>query len=1158
MQKTANWLQTRVSGFSGFMHRSWTETKNLPGLVVLLKWPPDRDRKKLFLAMKLTVLLLTVAFLQVHASGTAQSVTLSGKKITLKQAFSAIEKQTGYVVFYNKEIFTSSKPLSLSVSAMPLTEFLDLVLKEQSLEYVIKDMSVVISRKFQPESSGERAPLVPVDSLITIRGKITNEQGEPLEGAVVTVNGSLKQVAADAGGSFVLPDVEDKATLTISYVGYKTKTVKLRPNQSVLEIRMELADNPMDAVVVSTGIFKKVDKSFTGSSLTVSARELQQFGNRNLIVSLSNIDPSFRIIESNTMGSDPNRLPDIQIRGNSSLPNVDNLDDLVGLNTPLIILDGFQSTLQKMLDININEVESVTILKDASATAIYGSRGSNGVIVITTKLPKPGALRVTYRSDLALEIADLSDYHVLNAREKLDLEQKVKLYNNSIVERDLSLKRYYNYLLNEVNNGVDTYWLDMPLRTGVGQRHNLGLAGGDNTFRYSISAQINNIQGVMKGSGRNVFNGTVNLMYSLKNVRFNNQLMVSEGKFSESPYGSFSDYVRMNPYWRAYDDQGNVLKFLGDPGTSDYQYRWTTLPTNPLYNATLNVFDKTKSSDLINNFSFEWTVTQGLLVRAQLGLTKTYQQRDKFRPAAHTAFANYSEADIFRKGDYNYSVANGFGYDGAVNLQYSRTVNKHAFFGGLDYNIRKSENTAYSFLAEGFVNPNFDFISMALQYARDQKPGGSESISTAIGMTSNINYIFDDRFFADASIRMDGSSQFGKNNRMAPFWSGGLGWNLHNEAFLKNNRVVERLKLRGSVGVTGSQNFSPYQALSTYRYYPNLRYFNLNGAYLMGIGNEDLKWQQSLKVDVGVDAEFLKGRLKLTADYYKTTTRDLLSSVSLRASNGFPSYVENIGRMRNQGFEFRATGILTNRSPKGVFWSVTAGVAQNRNKILKISEALKDAQKERQMQTGDALTALYFEGYSTNAIWVVPSLGIDPSNGKEVYLDINGKPTYIWSGNDLRAVGSTDPDYMGNFSTLFRFRNLSFNASFGYRLGGQTYNQTLISRVENADYRYNVDSRVYNNRWEKPGDDVSFKGLMITGTTSRTSRFVQDDNTLICQNVNLQYELKSAYLKRILHLNNLLIAANMAEPFRISSIRQERGTVYPFSKQFSLSINAVF
>ncbi len=1090
----------------------------------------------------------------------AQTVTVSDKNITFRQFFAIVEKQTGYVFFYNKEIVPDKKTIALNVKDMNLIKVLDIVLKQNGYEYMIKEKNIILSRKPAVAAVSSKATFAinVMDSLRTITGKVTGEGGVALEGAVVT--SGQKQALTSAKGEFTLRSIDENAVLTVTYVGYKTEVVKLKNNQLTVNIVMALAENILQDVVIGTGIFRKADKSFTGSSITVSAEELRTFGNRNLITSLRNIDPGFVVLENNLSGSNPNQLPDIQIRGNSSLPNIDNLDNLVGLNTPLVILDGFQSTLQRLLDINVNEVESLTILKDASATAIYGSRGANGVIVITTKLPRPGVLRIGYRGEVNIEAADLSGYSLLNAGEKLDLEENVGLYNNSVIDQDISLKKYYNYLLNEVNTGVNTNWLRAPLRVGVGQRHHLNFAGGVSSFRYSASAQINNIAGVMKGSKRNTFNGTINLSYQLKNIKFSNQTILTEGRFTESQYGSFSEYARMNPYFRAYDTDGGVLKTLGDPGEDYYVIRWNTLPTNPLYNASLNGFDKTKNAEIVNNTSVEWSIMQALLLRVRLGLGKITRQQDVYRPADHTDFANYTQpGDIFRKGSYHYNISNGFNYDGAINLQYSKHFNqKHLVFSGVDFNIRHQESSLYGFMAEGFTNPKFDYISMALQYAQGQKPTGAESAINAIGITANVNYMYDDRYFTDLSVRFDGSSQFGTNNRMAPFWSWGLGWNLHNEAFLKNSNVVNRLKLRGSMGTTGSQNFSAYQALSTYRYYTDRRYYNLNGAYLLGLGNEKLKWQQTSNYDIGFDGEFLSNRLKLTGDYYYSLSKDLVSSISIPASTGFTSYVENIGKMKNQGFELRATGVLINQGRSGWYGSVTVGVAQNRNKIVAISQALKDAQQSRQLSAESTPSSLYVEGHSTNTIWVVPSLGIDPSNGKEVYLDIYGQPTYEWSGANLKAMGNTDPKYMGNFSFLARYKGFTLNTSFGYRFGGQLYNQTLINKVENADYRYNVDRRVYEDRWVQPGDVVQFKGRMVTGTTYKTSRFVQDENTLICQNIYLQYNLISPKTLKKIHMQQLQLTVNMDQPFRISSVRQERGIAYPFSRMFSFGISTTF
>lgn len=1104
---------------------------------------------KILLIMKLVILLLTVTFFQLSATSYAQNITLKKKKATLVQVFNEIRKQTGYDFIYSDRMMEQADLVDLDLTNVALSDALRKAFTNQPFTFEIERKTIIVKAK----------PLVrDIIQQRVVSGRVTNEKGELLEG--VTIRAKISQVTLKTGkeGTYRIAIQNESDQLTFTYLGYETKTVSAKTQENgILNVQLKMTSNEIEGVVISTGIFKKVDESFTGASTTVSAKELEMFGNRNLLTSLRNVDPSFNIIENNSFGSDPNRIPEIQIRGNSSLPNVNELqnESRVALNTPLIILDGFQSTLQKLLDMNANEVESLTILKDAAATAIYGSRGANGVVVITTKAPKAGKLRVSYRADLTVEAPDLSAYNLLQSRQKLELEKTMGLYNGERIEMDLPLKRYYSFLLNEVNSGVDTYWLSKPLHTGVGQRHNLRLEGGDQSFRYAASMQMNDIQGVMIGSNRRIYNGTINLAYTYNKLKFSNNLMISDGKSANSPYGNFSDYVQMNPYWRPYDENGDVIKLLGNPGTADYVGRWSTLPTNPLYNATLNTFDKSNTSEITNNTALEWSITPDLIVRGRLGITKGEFKSDRFRPADHTAFANYGEADIFRKGDYSYGVGSSMSYDASANLSYSKTFKeKHTVFGGLDYNIRQNNGSNYNFLAEGFTNANFDFISMAQQYAKDGKPTGSESLTRAIGLTGNINYIYDSRYFIDGSFRIDGASQFGARKRFAPFWSAGAGWNLHNEAFFQGLEAINRLKLRGSVGLTGSQNFSSYQALSTYRYYTDDRYINSNGAYLLGLGNEDLKWQQTVKYNLGVDAEVLDRRLKLTADYYIQETKDLVSSVNLPASNGFVSYIENIGKMENKGFELKATALIARK--EDFTWSVTMAMMHNKNEIVEISQALKDAQKEIENATGASPSTLYKEGFSSNTIWVVPSLGIDPSTGKELYLAKDGQRTFSWNAANLGAMGSTDPKLLGNISTMLRYKDLLLNVVFGYRTGGQMYNNTLINKVENADYRYNVDSRVFNDRWREPGDIVEFKGLMVTQATNKTSRFVKDERTFNCQNINLQYTM-SALSKR-LGLETLAMSISVADAFYFSTVRQERGTQYPFSKQYSVSLNTTF
>jgi len=1133
-------------------------------LAHLLYKPYAHFPQKMRLSVILSFFLVTqLLFTTSMFAQTADSkVTLGLKKQTLEQGLNELGRITKLRVAFSYPQVAKYTNISIEKKNRTLGETLNLLLANTNLTYKIKNNSLLIFEK----SFNEVVEPVKISRSGTLVGRVVNSNDEPIPGVSVFIKGVAgKGTVTDSNGAYSISNYsisnlsENENVLVFSQIGLKRQEIII-DGRSLINVKMEDENLTLNQVVV-TGIFTKKAASYTGSAVTVTSKELQLNGNRNLVSSLRNIDPSFNIIESNSFGTDPNRLPEIQIRGNSSVPNISELkgETRVGLNTPLVVIDGFESTLQNMVDMNENEVESITILKDASATAIYGSRGANGVVVIKTKAPKGGKLLLSYSSRLNIENPDLSAYNLLNAKDKLDLEYKVGIYNNVRAESDLPLKRYYNFLLNEVNSGVNTNWLSLPLRSGIGQRHNLRLEGGDERFRYSASAQINNTAGVMKGSFRNNFNGTINLTYYYSNLRFNNQLIIGLTNRENSPYGSFSDYSQMNPYWRPYNSNGVVNKFLGDPGSTDYSGVWLNLPTSPLYNASLNTFDKGNNTSVTNNFSIEWMVVPDLTMRAQLGLIKGINQNDRFRPAEHTAFANYSGTDILRKGDYLYGVGNSFSYDGSLNLNYSKTfAEKHALYFGLDYNIRQSKSSNYSFLVEGFTNANFDFPSMALQYAQNSKPSGYESLTRSVGLTANVNYTYDNRYYVDASLREDGSSQFGSQKRFAPFWSAGLGWNLHNEAFLKDSRLINRLKIRGSAGSTGSQNFDAYQSLSTYQYFTDNRYYTWMGAYLLGLGNDQLKWQQKSNYDIGLEAQVLNHRVSLTFDYYTGTTKDLISSIDLSPSNGFSSYVENVGKMKNTGFESKVTAYLYRNLSKGISWNISAAVFQNKNKVISISKAMNDAQQSILNAGGSIPTTLYMEGYSSNAIWVVPSLGIDPSTGKELFLDKNGDPTYTWSSQNARACGTTDPDLQGNFGSMFRYKGITLNVTFRYQYGGQAYNQTLINKVETSKYTYNLDARVYTGRWQYPGDQAFFKSLNSTSSTLMTSRFVQDANTLTCQDINLQYDFKSRKLTKLTGISVLTLSASMDDLFYLSTIKRERGTDYPFSRNLSFGVSAIF
>ena len=1106
---------------------------------------------KFFRIMRLCFLFVFLGMLSATAKTIAQEqvISLNLKNVTYLELFNELHRQTGVRFLYSSDQLENLSRIDVVADRKKMREVLEDALKETSLTCVFEEDMVMLRERQQQQVSE-----------LVVKGLVTDTKKQPLPGVTVMIKGTSLGTVTDAEGHYVLTIPQrDELVLVFSFVGMNSREVTYK-GEKELNVELEEKIAEMDEVVV-TGIFQKSQASFTGSATTVTAKELQQFGNRNLLQSLHNIDPSINIIENNAFGSNPNRLPEVQIRGNSSIPNVDELKDQtrVDLNTPLIVLDGFETTLQKVIDINENEVETLTILKDASATAIYGSRGANGVIVITTKKPAMGQLRVSYKGDVNIEIPDLTGYDLLEAREKLELEKRVGLYSKpSNPDQDWRLQRYYSYLLDEVNSGVNTYWLSKPLQTSVGQRHALKVEGGDKSFRYSASLQWNDIRGVMKESYRKTFNGAIQLSYYWKNLKFSNNLMISAGKRQESPYGDFSEYAKMNPYWRTHDENGKILKRLGNSGEIDYDFRWSRLPVNPLYNATLNTYDRGNNTDITNNFMLEWKVLETLDLRGRFGITKNTDETRVFKPADHTDFADYSEDDMFRKGTYAYGISNSFSYEGSLNLAYHQSFGKHLLVAGVDVNLREGRSRSSSFKAEGFTNENFDDISSALQYEKNGKPSGAESTVRSVGFTGNVNYTYDNRYFADLSGRMDGSSQFGSNKRFAPFWAVGIGWNMHNESFLKEVSWVNMLKLRFSVGTSGSQHFNAYQAIQTYRYFLDDKYYAWNGSSLIAMGNPDLKWQQKRDYNIGLDVKLWDNRITIGGDFYIAKTNDLISTLTLPAANGFTTYIENIGSLKNTGYELRLSAYVLRKDQMS--WSVSLAGIHNKNKIVEVSQALLDAQNAIESEDLVNPNVQFRPGYSSNTIWTVRSAGIDPGTGKEVFISRDGNRTYNWSASDIVATGVSDPKLEGNISSMFRYKGLSLNVSFGYRFGGQIYNSTLANKVEvsKTAIGWNVDARVFHDRWKNIGDQASFKGLDDFTPTNKTSRFVQDETTFRCQNMTLQYELKSQALNKLLGIDYCLFSASTSDLFYISTVKRERGTSYPFSRQFSLGVNVVF
>lgn len=602
-------------------------------------------RKKFLLVFLLNVFLFFGVQAQTHR------VTLNVKETSLEQVIKELEKQTGLQFFYSQDKIEKITGLSLQAKQEDFKTILDRLLKHTPLTFTVMDNVVVIKDREKTVS--------PLQSAIReIKGVVTDVLGNTLPGVTVRIKGTTLGGITDTEGAFQLSLPEGEAVLQFSFVGMKPLEVVLG-NQEFLRVKLEEEKVEMDEVVV-TGYFERKKDSYTGSATTFSGEQLKQVSTGNILNTLSMVDPSFKLMENLDAGSNPNYVPEFTIHGGGNLQSEYENSP----NMPTFILDGFEVSSEKIFDLDPNRVASITILKDAAATAIYGSRAANGVVVVETKAPVMGKMRVSYNFSGDFEIADLSDYNLMNAAEKVEYERLAGLYSHPNIQIGDDYMDGYNERLALVKRGIDTDWIAKPVKdVGFSHKHSLFLEGGDTKLRYGLTVNYQNKNGVMRGSGRDNLGVGVQLQYRYKTLKFMNDLTYSHMKMTDSPYGDFSEYTWLNPYYYPYDENGNVKQVL-------YTFADESQALNPMYNATLGTKSEKAYDDFINNFSLEWDIVEGLKLKSKISLNKKNMTSDNFKPSEHTDF--YKE-EVY-KGSYTKTVSDYFSYDASVTLAFTKRL----------------------------------------------------------------------------------------------------------------------------------------------------------------------------------------------------------------------------------------------------------------------------------------------------------------------------------------------------------------------------------------------------------------------------------------------------------------------------------------------------
>ena len=978
----------------------------------------------------------------------------------------------------------------------------------------------------------------------TLTGVVKEVSGETIPGATVQVKGHTNIVSvSDMYGNFVLKNIPSgKQTIVISFLGMESQEIAYTGQKSITVTMVEKANEIKDVVV--TGIYVRKKSSFTGSASTYTKDELKKIGTKNLIQSLKTLEPSLNVVENSSWGSDPNRMPDMEIRGKTSIVGSLESDyDNTG-NQPLFIMDGVEVTIQDIMKLPMDRIANVTVLKDAASSAIYGSKAANGVIVVETVRPESGKLRVSYSGNFAVQMPDLTDYNLMNASEKLEYERLAGRYTakDAYTSQDALDALYYSRL-REVKRGVNTYWLSEPLRAVLNHSHNMYIDGGDDSMVYGVGLSYSNDDGVMKGSDRSTVSGNIKLTYRTKSLIFSNDFNIDITNSDHEPV-EFSTFAQANPYYLKYNDDGSIPTLLESTdvaGNTIY---------NPLYLYNIVNKNHTNEMTLRNNFSLIWRFWNAFQLRGRLGLSKSVSKNETFKSPKHPDFLSAT-----LKGSYGSENDDNFAYNGETTITFGKVFNDaHTvnLVGGWYFSektVNRNAYMVYGFTSDLHQNPQF-----SAGFTEGDKPTYNKTISRSTSFYFNGNYSYKNRYLFDANLRWDGSSVFGAQKVFTNTWAVGVGWNINKESWF-HLPWADLVKLRFSIGNPGNQNFDAYLSSGTYIY--NSGYTNHFGtsAILSQFANTNLAWQKTIDKNWGIDLELFKSRLRISADYYHKVTDPLLVSVTMPPSLGFTSLYTNFGGQISQGFSGTVMVNAIKRDDMRLNFNLSFNHSETQyknigNKLQAMNEAASNNNSYRR----------YYDGGSPDDIWAVRSAGIDPATGQEIFIKKDGTYTFQYDKNDEVVVGTTADKLQGVVGVSFYYKQFSASANLRYRLGAQVFASTLYNKVENLSedlMYYNVDRRALYDRWKQPGDIARFKAINNFESTPMSSRFVMDENVLTGESFSVGYETAAKWI-RALGAKGASVRVYMNDIFRLASFKEERGTEYPFSRSVSLSFDIRF
>lgn len=1046
--------------------------------------------RQIWKTMRLIVLLFFVSLMHVSASVFSQKTRVNVKveNATLQQVFNVIQSQSDFDFFYKNEQIPSGARVSVQLQNETIDVILTKILSGTGLTYHVIDKDIVISTSDvdQKELNSQQQK--------SVTGKVTDSSGGALPGVSVVVKGTTTGTITDTDGNYTLSGIPAKSVLRFSFVGMQAQEI---PVEGKTNIDVKMVDESVgidEVVAVGYGTMKKSD--ITGSVTSVSKEILQSRPVASFEDALKGRTSGVQIRQT---GGDLGGAFSISIRG---------IGSVTGSNDPLVVVDGVPLYSTNFSSINPKDIASIDILKDASATAIFGSRAANGVVMISTKKGQKGKMRLTLDTDFGVE-------EVAKRYDVMSTEQQRQLFVEAFKNSNRSTDVYIDPT-NPIWN-VNTDWQDLGTRAALRQNYNLSFSGGSDKTDYSGSASYLDREGTLintdfrSWSLRLNLNSEINDWLKLStNLTGSHQIQDYQISNSWDSYG-YRSLIYQHSYTTPYDENGNLTAI----NTSAAPYFGAN--ENPLVDLTLPTRTN-NTSRLLGNVKLDLTLTKGLVLSGNVGSDIVMGNGYVYMPVFAIGIYNRPQGSVTGSSNQQINWVSDF------TLNYEKKFDKHSVKALLGYSAQQFVTKVNSTTGTGTVNN-------ALNQLSNQTNFNATGTSVTAGLVSSfmrLNYDFSNKYMFTGTVRRDGSSKFGPNNRYGIFPSGSLAWRVSQENFMKSSKVINDLKIRTSYGLTGNQNIGDFAFITkagdaSYAFGNNVAVGNAP----LNIGNQNLKWEATVQFDAGLDLSLFKGRIYTSLDYYNKHSKDLLISTPIPLTSGVgENPIVNLGSVRNTGLELA----LNTQNLVGQFsWTTNLNISFNKNKVIDIGANSLGKPLEIPGETiplSNQPTNLTKAGNSAAEFYMYKFIGIwqlgQEAEAKAWSNAVPGDPRYADLNNngkfdvgDKTFVGNPNPKYFGGIDNTFSYKQFSLSVFFDFAGGYKLYNtaRNLFSRC--VPFVQNFAEVA--NFWTptNPSNTIprpSQGGNTTTLSTMVSTRFLENADYIRLKNVRLTYDLPSRYL----------------------------------------------